>query len=794
MARVTKTRTPLLVAPELRGRAFAEAHAEETDRWFRSVADNALADMHDIALIAVGGYGRGQLCPHSDIDVILVHGTEVDGGRVAEALWYPVWDRGLKMGYVVVTVDQARRLLADEFEWATAFLDTRLVAGDHRLLATIDELTAEAWTDRRAELMATLAESVDRRHRARGDAAFQIEPHLKEGRGGLRDVHALGWASRATPGFADDFLADIGDEVEALLEARVELHRLTNRPVDVLTLDEQDGVAAALGDENGQQLMLRLALAARRIAWYSDEAWSRWERSERYGSGAGSNLAPMTRAGAADASPTSEHVADTSPFATADGLIRIRPEFDVSADPLLLLKLAVLAAESGLVMGRSSLSRLQAEGLPMHDAWTGEARQLFAALFLCGRPAIPVVEDLDQFGLMERILPEWSRVLCQPQRNVLHTFTVDRHLCEAAANASELVSRVVRPDLLVVGALLHDIGKGFPGDHTEVGMEVIARIGERMRYPEGDVAVLVDLCRYHLLLPDVATRRDLSDPGTIKAVAAAVDSVEFLDLLAAVTEADSIATGPSAWGSWKAGLLGQLVNRTAAVLDGGNPDELTSSDFPTPEIAELMAAGERVFRGEGMTFTVVAPDRPGLFSTMAGVLAVTGLDVLDASAYSEENGPGQGPSVGGRTLMGACQFVLQPPASGAVDWDRVIRTAERALDGRLALGARVARRAREQATYKRRLSAEPARRDVLIDNAISEVATVVEVHAPDEIGLLYRLTQVLRELQLDIRTAKIQTFGPQAVDSFYLRDSAGAKVTEPELVSEIRLALSEAID
>ncbi len=775
---MSTTRSPLLVAPQLQGRAFAEAHADATDLWFRELATGALDDLDDIALLAVGGYGRRELAPYSDIDVVLVHGPGVDGGEVAEALWYPVWDRGLKMGYVVVTPDQAAQLLAEEFEWATAFLDTRLLAGDPALQQEIDRLTAGVWADRRTELLEHLGSTVRERHRTRGDAAFQIEPHLKEGRGGLRDVHALGWANRALPGFAEDFLSDLAGDVDTLLEARVELHRLTNRRGDVLTLDEQDGVAAALGDPSSNELMLRLALAARRIAWSSDEAWSRWERGRAASASITTSGLSMTVA--------SPSVTDTSQLEIDRGLVGIRAGVDVEAEPLLLLRLAVLAAETGLVMSRDSLALLARDGAELDEPWPREARRLFAALFRSGRAAITVVEDLDQFGLMERLIPEWASVLCHPQRNVMHTWTVDRHLCEAAANAAELADRVSRPDLLVVGTLLHDIGKGFPGDHTEIGIDLIGRIGERMGYPAEDVAVLVDLCRHHLLLPDVATRRDLSDPGTIRAVAAAVDSVPFLELLAALTEADSKATGPSAWGSWKAGLLGELVKRTARVLDGGSPVDAAAGEFPDAEVTALMADGRRVLDGRATTFTVVEPERAGLFTRMAGVLAVCGLEVLDASAYSEDEG-------GTHPPMAACQFVLQPPQTGAVEWDRVVATAERALDGRLALQARVNRKAREQSRYQRRLAAAPPRRDVIIDNTISDVSTVVEVHAPDQLGLLYRLTQVLRELNLDIRSAKVQTLGPQVVDSFYIQDGDGTKIADDELLSELRLALTEVI-
>ncbi|MEL6985808.1 MAG: hypothetical protein AAFO29_25490, partial [Actinomycetota bacterium] len=364
-------------------------HADATDQWFQSLAAEVLDDLDGVALLAVGGYGRRELSPLSDIDVVLVHGQTVDGADVAEALWYPVWDRGLKMGYVVVTPDQAAKLLAEEFEWATAFLDTRLIAGDADLHAQIDELTEALWSSRRDDLLDHLARTVRDRHEQRGDAAFQIEPHLKEGRGGLRDVHALGWASRALPGFADDFLARLTPDVDTLLEARIELHRLTGRRSDILTLDDQDGVAAALGDANSNELMLRLAQAARRIAWYSDEAWNRWQRSR-----AASASVTGTALAVSVASPS---VTNTSQLEIEQGLVGIRPGVDVRSDPLLLLRLAVLAAETGLTMNRDSLGQLARSGVELDTPWPREARRLFAALFQTGRPAITVVEDLDQF-------------------------------------------------------------------------------------------------------------------------------------------------------------------------------------------------------------------------------------------------------------------------------------------------------------------------------------------------------------------------------------------------------------
>lgn len=741
-------RQPLLVAPELSGRNYARAHAQATDEWFRAVAKERIDDLSHMALLAVGGYGRGELHPFSDVDVVLVHDEHADGGDLAEALWYPAWDRGLNLGYVVVTLDQAETLLAEEFEWATAFLDTRLIVGNPELQRHIDELTARAWVARRGELLDKLERSVADRHEERGDAAARIEPDIKEGRGGLRDVHALGWASRAMPGFAEEFLDGLDDDVDLLQRARVELHRLAGRAGDVLTLDDQDAVSAALGFDGSGAFMLELARAARRIAWCSDEAWGRWSREHRAAEGGGV------------LAPTSNH--------------------DRAHDRLLPLRLAAEAATRDLIIDRGDLQWLQDNWTGMPDPWPTEGRELFAALLLAGRPAVKIIEDLDHFRLMERILPEWANVQCRPQRNVLHTFTVDRHLCEAAVNASALAPRVTRPDLLVVGALFHDIGKGYTGDHTEVGQKIIAAMAERMGYPDDDVAVLVDLCRHHLLLPDIATRRDLSDPGTIRAVAAAVDTVEFLDLLAALTEADSLATGPSAWGTWKAGLLEQLVNRTTHVLEGGRVQDIAVAEFPDDDIVEIMNRGERHLEGRDDTLTVVAHDRIGLFSALAGALAVHGLEIVDAVSSSMGS-------------MAGYAFTFVTPDTGPIDWDRVYGTVNRALDGRLALRARIRHRAREQARYRRRLSASPPHHKVLVDNEISDWATVIEVQAPDQTGLLYLLTKEMQELQLDIRRAKIQTFGPQAVDSFYLTMPDGNKVTDRQLVDEIAFALCDVV-
>ena len=401
------------------------------------------------------------------------------------------------------------------------------------------------------------------------------------------------------------------------------------------------------------------------------------------------------------------------------------------------------------------------------------------ALLREGHRAIPVLETLDQRELLTRLLPEWAPVRSKPQRNAYHQFTVDRHLWEAAANASRLVDRVSRPDLLVLGALFHDIGKGLPGDHTEVGMDLVRVIGPKLGLAAADVDVLVAMVQHHLLLPDVAVRRDLADPATIGAVADAVGTVEVLELLHALTEADSLATGPSAWGDWKEELVTELVSRVRHVLGGGDVAEVTWRLFPDAATLELMAAGETDISRDGDVITVVNTDAAGTFSRIAGVLSLHGLDVVSAQAHSDEGG------------MAASRFRIVVPETG-LDWRAVRTDLTKALDRQLAIEARLADRA---STYRRRRrlqAALPGPPSVVFDDEASSNATVIVVRAPSKVGILHRISKALGELGLDIRHATVQTMGMEIVDTFYVRAN-GSLVTDAGYRKEIQRAVLHAI-
>jgi [protein-PII] uridylyltransferase len=397
-------------------------------------------------------------------------------------------------------------------------------------------------------------------------------------------------------------------------------------------------------------------------------------------------------------------------------------------------------------------------------------------LLATGHAAIPILEALDQRGLLVQVLPEWEPVRSRPQRNAYHRFTVDRHLCEAAANAAGLADRVSRPDLLLLGTWLHDIGKGHPGDHTEVGIELVGRIGRRMGLPPADVETLVAMVRHHLLLPDVATRRDLDDPATIEGVAKAVGGPTTLELLDALTEADSLATGPSAWSEWKAGLVKELADKTFVRLFTGSDGRRLRSERTT---LEPPAGIETGLVGDGNRCTIVGIDRPGLFANVAGVLALHGLDVRSASVGSAADGR-------------AVEMIDVEPAFGrAPRWDRVAADLDAVLEGRLALDEKLAERHRAYERRYRRTAARPADPRVLFDNDASRRATVVEVRAPDGVAVLYRITSALSAAGLDVRVARISTLGHEVVDAFYVVGPDRRKVTDPETLAAVEAAILE---
>ena len=718
-----------------------------------------MGEREGIALVAVGGYGRRDLCPQSDIDVLLLHRPKVKVESLAADLWYPLWDRGLRLGNGVRTPKEAAMLAERDLPSATALLSGRLVAGDADLASEVVERVREGWARKPRRAVQELMEDAGQRRERFGDAAFLLEPDLKSSRGGLRDFHALYWLGAADPRFAEAELRPGCVEAhDLLLTVRVELHRRTGRPGDRFVLQEQDAVAANLGFGDTSDLMREVSRSARTLAWTLDDVLRR------------ARAVPASRA--ASDRPLADGVV------LRDGEVALKAEARVD-DPALTLRVAAAAAGLGVPVATNTLERLRDEGSGIDGVWPDEARLSLVRLLGAGPATIDVIEALDQYGLMARILPEWDPVRNKPQRNVYHRFTVDRHLCEAAVEAAAICWRVVRPDLLLVGAFLHDIGKGWPGDHTEVGVDLVGQIAPRMGFEPADTETLVALVRHHLLLPDIATRRDLEDPATVEQVAAAVGSVDLLDLLAALTEADSIATGPQAWSRWRADLLGDLVRRVRARLDGGSPgDEGGPDSWVTADHRRMMEPGEvAVLAGDGI-IRVAAPDRPGLFSRVAGALALQGLDIVSAAAATSSDG-----------VMAIEEFKVMPRLGGVPDWDLVAGEVERAVAGKTALGARIETKARDYS----RPNVPHTRPQVAVDLEASATSAVLEVRAADGVGVLYAITRGLADCDLDIRSARVQTIGHEVIDTFYVRMPDGSKPVDADFLVEVESAVLAAL-
>jgi [protein-PII] uridylyltransferase len=778
-------RKALLDRPELGGAEFCRAYTAEADDWLAELANRAAdGNARHLALLAVGGYGRGELSPFSDLDVVLVHDGRRDVATVADAIWYPVWDEGVHLDHSVRRPAEVLSAARDDLRVALGLLDGRLVWGDPRVAERVLERVRELWQSRLgATWLPTLAEQMDERSRAYGEVAFLLEPDLMDSHGGLRDATVLRAVAVCAPLLADYVnLASLEPATQLLTSVRVELHRSASRELDRLLLQDQDHVADVLHYDDADSLMAAVAEAGRTIAWVSEDAWRRrrfWQpeaTGRRRGFLRRRTPAPTPSGGNVGATE-----GEVEPgIAIVGGEVALPPPAAVATDSSLPLRVAAVAAERDLPIARGALHRLADKMAPPPDPWPLETRQALVRALAAGHPAVDALEELDQEHLLVRILPEWAAVRNKPQRNAYHRFTVDRHLLEAAANAAELVDRVDRPDLLLVGTLLHDIGKGYPGDHTTVGVELIGTIGLRMGFPEADVDILVAMCLYHLLLPDTATRRDLDDPTTVETVARAVGDRRTLMLLAALTEADSLATGPSAWGPWKAGLVGELVERVARRLDGEQETRPATTgiawvtDVHRRMMEEVRSAGRPVVLLEPPRVVVAAPDRRGLLASVAGTLALHGLDVRSADATGEEG-------------VAVEVFTVEVGRGSWPDGGRLREDLEAVLSNRLALDDRLAAKARDYAGRKRPQAARPLPPTVVVDNEASATSTVVEVRAPDELGLLRGLTKVLFDCDLDVVSARASTLGDAAVDAFYVRDAGGAKITEAvtlDLVSE----------
>jgi [protein-PII] uridylyltransferase len=802
----------LAYSPGHHGRWSASRRAALVDACVRGLFEES-DPPEDVALVALGGYGRGELVPFSDVDLLILHrgerGDEV--AATAESIFYSLWDAGFAVGNAVRTPQECAAAAGDRLDSATAMLDGRILAGNketwHEGRTLVLDLVRE---DPRA-FAERMRDDAEERHRRFGSVSHLQEPDVKEGAGGLRDIHSLGWLAFVVGGEGGLAALEAGGLLRAaerqavesahefLVRVRSALHLETGRATDRLFLDLQQQIASSLGfaDEPGLRavdgLMRTVFGHARYVMHVVESAFDRYLRGG-----------------------SQPRMVGQSP----EGVLRA---------------FADVAQERG-VMSPGTLDLIEAVELPDPIEWTDGVRETFLEILREGEEGVRALETMDRMGVLARFLPEWGPVRCRPQRDPYHRYTVDVHLLRSLAEmarlldegdrtdplVSEATGLVEDPDALLLGALLHDIGKTGEGSHVPVGARVAAGALDRMGLPEGTRQLAAVMVAQHLLLSDTATRRDLGDEDLVLDVAAKVVDPERLAALYLLTVADAAATGPLAWTPWRATLVRELVVKVQRVLERGemgveaaeqlarragslretladeNPaevdrflDRMPRSYLLTVPVEQMAshvamvrppigALEVRTLAGPGArpdTFglTVVAADRPGLLSWIAGALTLAGLSILTARVFTTEDG------------VAVDIFEVEGIFEKEVDeerWRDFRNTLRKAIEGRLHLEHGVAEKRKRYPTPGTKI---PVR--VAAHNDASDFFTVVEVGAPDRIGLLFDVTRTFGELRLDVRLAKVATYAGRVVDVFYVRDELGRKVEDEERIGEIERAL-----
>jgi [protein-PII] uridylyltransferase len=597
------------------------------------------------------------------------------------------------------------------------------------------------------------------------EVGFSVEPDLKDARGGLRVVTVLravaaSWLADRPHGRVDGAAALLGDVRDAL-------HLVAGRPVDRLVRETAPAVAALVGLDGPEELRRSVAVAGRDIAHALDATWRR--------AVPGADGRRRRRVLVPGAMPR---------LRLAPGVDAVEREVVLGRDahfddPVLPLRAAAAAAQVGLPLAPATVEALDACP-PLPEPWPAAARDALVSL-LGGPGLLTVWEDVDRAGLVARWLPEWAPVRSLPHVSPVHRWTVDRHIVETAAAAAQLTRRVHRPDLLLLAALVHDLGKADAGEeHPEAGAAIAADVCRRIGLDPEDTQVVVRLTRHHLLLVQTAMLRDLDDPATVATVLDRVVDADTLDLLHALTEADARATGPGAWTSWRASLVGDLVARAHAGLRGVSSHRVGEGE---PVVSERLralaeAGGLSVHlrpAGDTVMVTVVAGDRTGLLATVAGVLALHRLAVRSAVVAT----------IGTSAVQ---EWQVEPLYGDRPDVTALRETLRRALDGTLDVAARLASR---DAAYRGRGPVASAR--VQIVEQASADATVVEIRAHDAPGLLHRIAAAVAGVGVSIRSARVATLGSEVVDSLYLVDPVGRPLPRLKAAAVVG-AIASALD
>ncbi|MCB4822058.1 [protein-PII] uridylyltransferase [Roseicella aerolata] len=852
-------------AHELSGLASARWLAALTDGLMTAIHRYALAMVPareaekaepPFALVATGGYGRGVLAPYSDIDLLFL--TDQPAGpraqRVVEFVLYLLWDLGLKVGHATRSIRDCLEESGKDATVMTALVDARFLAGEKPVFDRFLEAFGRANQQRGLGpfLAAKRAERAAR-HARYGDSPYLVEPNIKEGRGGLRDLQTLYWLSRyafgtqrmpdlvgpESPGgglLTDHEARAIRRAWDFLWTVRFHLHYVAGRAEERLTFDFQPVVGARMGytprgrQDGVERFMKHLFLTVRDVLRLTRVLEPAIERAA---------LGPPATRRQGDAA-----LAEAG-LAFADGkLVAAPPNRDFSREPILMLRILKAARDRKLDIHPLAIRALIRNAHhAVHLRGDAEANTLFLDL-LAGRDAATWLRLMNETGFLPRFIPDWARIVGLMQFDTYHVYTVDEHtieaigvlqqiergeLAEAAPVASELIGQLQSRRALYMATLLHDIAKGRGGDHSELGARIATELGPKLGLTPEETETVSWLVLHHLLISQTAFKRDIEDPKTILDIADLVQSPERLRLLLVLTVCDMRAVGPKVWNGWKATLLREVYWRVAEVLAGGlSVPERDVRVARAREAAVAMLAGwpaadrerflvlgypgywlsfdaetharhaalireaeatkapltvrTRVMESRAVTeITVYAADHPGLFSRIAGALAVAGASIVDARIHTLTNG------------MALDTFWVQDAAGGAFDAPhRLARLSvliEQALSGRLRLKDEICKVRREPA----RLRAVTVPPRVVFDNHASNTHTVIEVNGRDRPGLLHDVTAAISDQGLQIASAHITTYGVRAVDVFYVKDVFGLKVENDRKLASLRIAMEAAL-
>jgi [protein-PII] uridylyltransferase len=812
-----------------------------------------------LAVVAVGGYGRGELAPHSDIDLLFLRPYKQTprGEQLVEFLLYMLWDLGLKVGHATRSLDECVRLARDDMTIRTAVLESRYLWGDDKLYAEFrKKFLANVVKGTAAEFVAAKLKERNERHKRLGDSRYVLEPNVKEGKGALRDLHTLFWIAKYV--HLVDRVEDLvlkgvltADEAskfakaqEFLWSVRCNLHYVTRRADDRLTFDVQPEIAARMGytDHRGlsgvERLMKHYYLVAKDVGNLTRIFCSAMEieaeKKPRLG------LARLAALPAFIKRQKNKLVG----FAIENGRITVGKATAFSDDPVNFIRIFRTAQEHGLDIHPYAL-RLIRQNLRLIDAKLRadpEANRLFMEILTDKQDAEIALRAMNEAGVFGRFIPDFGRVVAQMQHDMYHVYTVDEHtifaigimhriedgeLKQDLPLSSDIVHKVQSRRALYLAVLLHDIAKGRGGDHSVLGEDVALKLGPRLGLTDEETETVAWLVRWHLAMSNTAFKRDIHDPQTVADFVELVQSPERLRLLCCLTVADIRAVGPNIWNNWKATLLRELYYRAEEVLSGAVLEHSAKArveaaqlalraelpDWPEEDLQAQFERGypaywlsvdtttqarharfmrqaardeapisldTRIDRARGVTeITVYTADHAGLFSRIAGAIALAGANIVGAQIFTMSDG------------MALDTFLIQETVlneSGSTAFEKPDRlaklaaTIEQALSGRLRLREALAKRKKGLS----RMTALPIPPRVVVDNKASATHTLIEINGSDRPGLLFEVTSALTELGLSIGTAKIATYGGRVVDVFYVKDVFGHKIDEERKLTRIR--------